>query len=180
MARVVEVRVVWHGEALPLCPAVFRDIHIGPEPGYPFGRKGLALAGAWRQLGDGADGMLILDGDVAIDPADLLTMRRAIDAEPGAVHTAPARIWPKSARRPDWTWAHWSEAGPSQQLEVDGVRWFSFCFTYLPRYLLTSLCRSGLAGWQFPCVDGSVSRRAQRLGVPVRVVADCWPVHLHY
>lgn len=178
MAEVVCVRVVWNHQALPKAPSAFRDIHIGPEPGAPFGRKGQALAGAWRQLGKKADGMLILDADVAVDPADFRTMMHAIGEEPDVAHTAPVRIWPVSTHRAGWVWAHWDKKA-SQELDYE-ARYFSFCFTYLPRRLITAAVRRGLNGWEFPSVDSSVSATARAAGIPCRVVWTCRPVHMHY
>jgi hypothetical protein len=181
MAILLCVRVDWDRTALPL-PASLRyhHLHIDPEPGYPFGRKGLQLASAWRHLAaPHFDGMLIIDGDVMIDPADHAAMMAAIDAEPGQVHTAPVRIWPASTKRPGWVWSHWADQA-SQDIDRAGVRWFSFCYTYLPRPLLSRCLADGMAGWQYPGVDMEVSKRAVAAGIPVNIVPGCWPKHLHW
>ena len=45
------VRLDWDHTAIPLREARrYFTLRIAPEPEYPFGRKGLALAAAWRQL----------------------------------------------------------------------------------------------------------------------------------
>jgi hypothetical protein len=175
------VRVDWDRTALPL-PASLRyhRLRVDPEPGYPFGRKGLQLAAAWRHLAEPHfDGMLVIDGDVMIDPADHAAMMAAIDARPALVHTAPVRIWPASTKRPGWVWSHWAEAA-SQDIDRRGVRWFSFCYTYLPRALLEACQAAGLEQWQYPGVDMKVSRQAAAAGIPVNVVPGCWPKHLHW
>lgn len=169
--------MVWDRKALPLCPREFRDVHVQPEPDFPFGRKGRALAGAWKQLGKDAAGMLILDGDVAVDPRDFAGMMQSVGCDLGVVHTAPARLWP-ATRGEDWRWAHWTDE-PSQVLEEEASS-FSFCFTYLPKRLLDACVHRGLAGWQFPHVDVNVSAVARDLGIPVRVATGCRVVHMHY
>jgi hypothetical protein len=180
MSELVCARLNWSRTA-PETPMSrqFYTLHVGPEPGYPFGRKGLALAGAWAQLSHpGQSGMLLLDGDVIIDPEDLYQMLRAVGADDAAVHTAPVRIWPASTHKKAWTWAHWA-AEPSQQVD-EAPRWFSFCFTYLPRALIDRAVRDGLPDWTYPSVDSRVSQSAQAAGLRVRVVPDCWPKHINY
>jgi hypothetical protein len=182
MAELCSVRVEWDRQA-PACPLppTFHRIRVLPEPGWPLGRKGLALAGAWQQMaGPNTDGMLILDGDVAIDPLDLAAMRAAIHDEPRSVLTAPARLWPASTNLPEWSWAHWGTPGQSQVLDPGPVTRFSFCFTWLPRRLIHACMAAGLDIWTFPRVDQLVSQEAVRQRIPVRLVAGCWPKHLHY
>jgi hypothetical protein len=176
MAEIVQVRIDWDRTAIPLRARGFHILHIGPEPGWPFGRKGRALAGAWRQLSTPtADGMLLLDGDVAVDPLDLAAMRAAIDAEPTAVHVAPARLWPVSTGQRAWIWGHGRTR--FSQDDPDDPDVFGFSFTYLPRALIEGCA---LDRWAFPGVDRRVHQRAAALGIPVRVVRGCWPKHLNY
>src|SRR5690242_10659791 len=117
MAEIVCVRMNWDRTALPQPIARhYYDMHVSPEPGYPFGRKGLVISAAWRQLASrNASGLLILDGDVAIDPEDHAAMLRAVDERPQLVHVAPVKIWPKSTKRSAWTWSHWRDE-PGQAL----------------------------------------------------------------
>lgn len=180
MTEVVCVRVNWDRTATetPITRR-FYTLHVSPEPGYPFGRKGLALASAWRQLShQGQDGMLVLDGDVIIDPEDFSRMLSAIDGNATIVHIAPVRIWPVSTHREDWVWAHWAKE-PSQDIDLS-PQWFSSCFTYLPQLLIDQALHDGLREWTYPTVDKQVSQSAQRLGLRVRVVRDCWPTHINY
>lgn len=159
----------------------FLDVDVTPEPGFPQGRKGLAIASAWQAFGgtQQADGMILADKDVALDPQMILAMSAAVHAEPAAVHTAPVRIWPATTGRAQWTWAHWRDQ-PSQHVDEDPV-WFSFCFTYLPRALLDHADRqAGLRTWTYPSVDARMSKLAAQLRIPVRVVPDCYPVHVHW
>lgn len=174
------VRLDWDHTAAPVkLPARFHHLHIDPAPGAPFGRKGAVMLDAWAQLaGPGFAGMLVLDGDVVIDPADHLAMLRAIERDPAAVWTAPVRIWPVSTQRRGWTWAHWDQQA-SQAIDL-APNWFSFCYTYLPRALLGACRRAGMARWAYPHVDTQVSATAQRARIPAKVVPECWPKHLHY
>lgn len=189
------IRVIWdRNRVWPMPPvryhrnggqrvAVFHEVHVGPEPGFPAGRKGLALAGAWLQHGipSEADGMIILDADVAVDPQMVAAMIAACASDPESVWTAPAKIWPTTTGRGDWIWAHWeNEDGESQDCD-EVARWFSFCFTYLPRRLIEHCLKNNrLQSWTYPIVDASVCKAARRIGVKGKVVPDCFPVHLHY
>ena len=124
MASVICVRLDWDHTAIPLrLPGTWHTVRIAPEPGYPAGRKGLQLAGAWDQYaGPATDGMLIMDGDVVADLADVRDMLRAIDVAPRAVWTAWARLWrpvPGVDPWPGWVWAHWAEQ-PSQDRPAAG------------------------------------------------------------
>jgi hypothetical protein len=179
VATLVCVRIDWDRTAIPLKLANFHTVRIGPEPEWPFGRKGAALAGAWRQLaGRDVDGMLILDGDVAVDLLDVAAMRASIHVEPDAVHIAPVRLWPASFKSESWVWGHWNR-DPGQDITGPWRR-FSFCFTYLPRRLIDASLKAGLESWSFPHVDERVSNTAERENIPVRLVEGCSPKHLHF
>jgi hypothetical protein len=177
------VRVIWdaHPVKFPLRLHQVRinELHVSPETAYPFGRKGLVLESGWKQLSDpDSQGLLILDGDVMIDPQDFENMRCAIEADPDCVWVAPARIWPVSTGKPRWTWGHWKDQ-PSTEW-CDNPEWFAFNFTYLPAALMTAAIKDSLRLWQFPKVDMNMSRTARKQGIKVRVVPDCAPKHMHY
>ena len=181
--EVMFVRVLWTAHYIPpfRVPAGrvrMLDLHVTPEPSYPFGRKGLVLASAWEQLGRNADGMLILDGDVVIDPQDFIEMHGAIMAEPAAVHVAPARIWPVSTGAASWSWGHWKDQRGQEWTEEPD--YFAFNFTYLPAALMTACVKANMRSWRFPNVDMNVSRTAKKAGIPARVVKNCAPKHMHY
>jgi len=181
MPGMLVCQVNWNHTAIPLhLPAVrLHTIHVGPEPAHPFGRKGLALASAWEQLRTPSSiGMLILDGDVVIDPHDLLMMFRAVTAEPDAVHAAPARLWPKSTMRAAWVWSVF-DGTPTQELPEHPTN-TSFCCTFLPKRLIDRCIRYGLKKQRFPGVDTFVSAQAVSAGIPIRIVRDAAPKHLHY
>lgn len=193
MANVTCVRIIWDREPFWPMPVIrytadgrsyavkFSPVHFGPETGWPAGRKGAAIAGAWRQLGAGADadGMLLLDADVAVDPQMVIDMMTAIGSDPESVWTAPVRIWPVSTLRDGWVWSHWDQAASQQVDEV--ANWFSFCFTYVPRALIEHCLKgSRLQSWTYPKVDASMARAARDMGIKGRVVPDCFPVHLHW
>lgn len=182
-SRVVFVRVNWEDTGLAYrIPGIrYFELTVAPEPGYPFGRKGLQLAGAWRQLSTAAcSGMVLLDGDVAADPCDIAAMLDAVHGAPDVVHVAPVRIWPASTQRQSWAWGHWRDGqGPSQDW-TDTPDRFSFGFTYLPRQVLARAVRAGLRSWTFPDVDTKMAAQAREAGVPVRIVPDCYPKHMHF
>ena len=97
VADVVCARVDWDRTALNMpVPGRFHTTHITPEPGYPFGRKGLVLTRVWAALGGDAAGMLTLDGDVAVDPVDHAAMMASIDTGPEMVWVAPVACGPSA------------------------------------------------------------------------------------
>jgi hypothetical protein len=179
------LRVIWdaHHVKFPLriIGANIKELHVQPEPAQPFGRKGLALASAWKQLAEPAmAGLLLLDGDVVIDPHDYLMMLTAIHTEPDAVHIGPAKLWPVSLNSlPGWAWGHCKNGQFGQEMTED-PDFFAFNFTYLPRRVIELAIGKGLKGWQFPNVDTNMSRVAREARIPMRVVKDCHPKHMHY
>ena len=159
----------------------FFSLEVNPEAEYPFGRKGLALVGAWNQLaGPGISGVLLLDGDVAIDPLDHRHMLKAIDQEPDVVHTAPVLLWPVSTHLQDWVWGHGSNGRYSQKDKNADLDMFTFCYTYLPARLIRSCIEHGMAEWKYPTLDNKVCQEARSIGMEVRVVRDARPKHLNY
>jgi hypothetical protein len=179
------VRVIWDAHVIKVPFRMYgvnvKELHLGLDPNHPFGRKGLALEQAWQQLAPpNCRGMLILDGDTLIDPQDYALMCEAIEQAPDAVHVAPARIWPSS--KPElrgWSWAHWSKH-PTQELETEGIEFFSFNFTYLPAGLMQDAIKGGLSTWKFPLVDSRMARTARLKRYPVHVVAGARAMHLNY
>jgi hypothetical protein len=182
MAEIICVRINWHETAASIpVPGQFYTLHVSPTNEFPFGEKGKALAGAWKQLNPNnvMDGMLILDGDVAIEPIDMTNMLTAIHHHDKMVVVAPARIWPISTKRKQWSWAHWSDK-PSQIMETENIHWFSFNFTYLPKKLIDQALHDGLVSWTYPRVDMHFSETAVRVKIPVYVAEHVYPKHLHF
>jgi hypothetical protein len=183
MAQIICVRLDWNHNAIPLRIASrYHTLHYGPEPAHPFGRRGLAMAGAWHQLTNPAiAGMLVLDGDVAIDPHDHHHMLTAIDTDPDStVHTAPVILWPTSTRLTDWVWGHGTGGRFSQHDTDEHLDMFTFSFTYLPRKLLDACITAGLDTWTYPGVDTKFCDEARALGMPVHIVRSARPKHLNY
>jgi hypothetical protein len=180
VTEILLLRINWNGTAVDQRIASrFYNLAVAPEPDYPFGRKGLALASAWRQLATAENaGMLLLDGDVVIDPEDYGAMRAAIHVAPDIVHVAPVRLWPTSTKRKDWVWGHWTKEA-SQELE-DDAWWFTFSFTYLPLALIERAIKEGLRTWRYPTCDRRVCEEAQAMAMKVHVVPNCWPKHTNY
>lgn len=175
------VRLDWNRTAVPLRIGRygFYTLHVDPEPGHPFGRKGLQLARAWATLAKpGSAGLVILDGDVAVDPQDLAHMLAAIDGEPDCIHVAPVRLWPVSTKLDRWVWGH--GAGRFSRDDPDEPDLFGFSFTYLPAALVRSCIVHGMKTWAYPDVDANTRARARALGLPVRVVRGAAPKHLNY
>ncbi len=181
MPTILCIRDNWNDTALDIpIPGSFFNVDIRPTIEYPFGEKGRVLANAWRQLSkDDYTGMLILNGDVIIEPTDHKNMLAAIHTRSDQVVIAPTRIWPKSTKRKDWIWGHWSFEG-SQKFETKNVRWFTFCFTYIPRKVIDQALKDGLVEWRYPGVDMNMARSAVKAKVPVYVAENVLPKHLNF
>jgi hypothetical protein len=179
------LRLIWdaHRVSFPLriSGVPMKELHVVPETAHPFGRKGMALAGAWQQLEEeDMTGLLILDGDVVIDPWDYHMMYQAIQEDPLAVHIAPVRLWPISKGDINgWAWGHCKDNNFTAQMTLD-PDFFAFNFTYIPRRVVEMAVKAGLARWQYPQVDRNMSKQARIAGVRMNVVTDCQPKHLHY
>lgn len=185
--ELLSLRIIWDRNVIPLRhnDLGFHQLHISPEPGHPFGRKGLAIATAWQQISTRtAGGLLLLDGDVVIDPADLAAMHAALSSDPESVWTAPTRLWPISTKRATWVWGHKTGMPEGEQQgdpgDTDPRFRFSFCFTYLPRRLVDHCIKQGMRTWAYPHCDMRTHQHAARQGFKVRIVPDCWPTHLNY
>lgn len=174
-------RLIWNHQGIPVPPVYggFRDIHIDPEPAWPVGRKGLTLATAWEQLGDGTAGALLSDGDVITDPQDIWEMGAMIEEWPRDVHVAPIRIWPTSTKFGAWVWGHAGEVY-SQELQPEEIHLFTFSLTYLPRCLLDACIAGGMAEWVYPNVDKQVSAYARKEGIPIHLVPGAQPKHVNW
>jgi len=161
----------------------FKHVNIYPTNEFPFGRKGYTLTRLWETAKEShTQGMLILDGDVAIDPIDFDVMYRAMRSAPTAIHIGPARIWPVSTGYSTSVWAHrkfgtsfaeWQEF----RTEVDTA---SFCFTYLPATLINGCISNGMENWTYPNVDKTVFEHARKMEIRFHVVDGCMPKHMHY
>lgn len=175
------VHVIWNNRPTVTPFLGFRELHVTPEPDFPFGRKGLTFACAWEHLGvpNDAIGMLILDGDVAIDPHDNRSMHRAIWHDPFKVHVARCKLWPISHQGEGWVWGHGKDGAFTQE-DVPDPDMFSFSFTFLPAALMNEFCASGGDEWSYPQVDMFTWELAQKLGITVHVVEDCTPKHMHW
>lgn len=171
--------------------APFHDICVFPEPEHPKGRKGMTIYSAWRDMhGPDDAGLLILDGDVAIEPTDLNAMVQHVASDREAVWTAPVKLWPKSTHLPSWVWGHRRQPpdGINQQdlmqfwqTDIPDPDWFTFCFTYLPRSLVEAAYDAGIDTWKYPNVDKNMHELAKKLDYKVKVVrGDCHPRHINF
>ena len=180
MESVILVRLDWDRTAIPLREAKrYFTLRIAPEPEWPFGRKGLAIASAWRQLGNpAAAGMVILDGDVAIDPCDTAAMLAAVEGEPRCVHVAPVKLWPASTKRAGWGWG--DGEGDFSRADPDDPDVWGLSLTFLPRKLIEACVKAGLETWAYPNVDRFIHREARRMRIKAWVVRDASPLHMNY
>jgi hypothetical protein len=191
------IKIIWMGASekkrkIASMDAPFHDIAVFPEPEHPKGRKGLTISRAWEQMhGPDDAGLLILDGDVAIDPVDLNTMVQHVASDREAVWTAPVKLWPKSTHLASWVWGHRKPppAGMTSQddvirlwqTDVDDPRWWTFNFTYIPRSLVKYAQKAGLETWHYPNVDKNFHELATELKYQVKVVrGDCHPRHINF
>lgn len=176
------VRFNWDHQALPYDPSqvgvTFKDIHLQPTPAFPVGRKGLALVSYWEQMQRMRPylGILIMDGDVALDPLDIHIMRIYIGESPDAVVTAPIRLWYEG----EWFWSHRGAANLLNTEEPDEIHFFSFGFTYIPAALIETAGDAGLHSESYPYVDEFVSKVAMKMGLKIILAEGCTPKHLHF
>ena len=175
---VLMLRLIWNHECVPLNLHGFKDTYIDPEPEYPSGRKGLVIARQWKQLSEDAVGLVLLDGDVVIDPYDNAVMGDAVTAEPAAVHVAPVKIWPRSTKYDGWRWGHGVDGYTQQGVEI--INTFTFNFTYLPRELVDICILNGMEEWTYPHVDRNVVKLAQAIPTPVRLVQGIEAKHVNF
>jgi hypothetical protein len=187
----VSIRTSWNGTQIPLGIADrFFSVNIMPSADFPFGERGRYMARAWQMLNSGpvtygyvtagnACGMLLLDGDVAIDPWDYDIMLDAIRDDPGYVHVAPLKLWPVSTRSDGWVWGHGFERFRNTQPDVE-PNLFTFGFTYLPAVLIEKCIKAGMKNWVYPDVDTQVCMQAMKMELYVNIVEACQPKHMNY
>lgn len=181
MAEFTQIRTIWNKNELkqPINRHFF-NVYVDPEPGFPFGRKGLQIASAWEKLATpSCQGMLMMDGDVAVDPNDYKAMTTAIHDNPDSVHVAPVKLWPVSTKKAGWYWGHWNAIG-SMTMETTNINFYGFSFTYLPKKVIVQAIGDGLKKWTYPDDDMRVSRVSIKLKTPVNIVEDSLPKHLNY
>ncbi len=186
------IKVLWEGAPrIQSLDSPFHDVLVRREVEHPKGRKGLTLARAWEQMSGPDDaGMLILDGDVVIDPVDLNTMIMHVASDRGSVWVAPTKLWPVSTHLPSWVWGHRKipPEGMSQgdvmklwQTDVEDPDYYTFCLSFLPRFLVETAIDEGLKEWHYPNVDKNMHELTKKLGISVRVVrGDCHPTHVNW
>jgi hypothetical protein len=194
LTDLLHICVRWNANPGVPVPPRFRFLDVMPEPEHPAGRKGLMLARAWETLATPrSDGMLILDGDCAIDPLDYAAMITEACTEPDAVWTAPVRLWPASTGFRYWVWGHREvlagrdplpsdeETRKIWQADISNPVMFTFNFTFLPRRLMQACTAAGMAGWAYPQVDENTWRTALDQDIPVHVARrGCSPKHVNY
>jgi hypothetical protein len=190
LTDLVCLRMIWRGGVVGPTMQPFREARVESEAAWPVGRKGLVIHSMWKQLSKPtSDGMLIMDGDVVIDPVDLTSMLTHVATDINAVWVAPIRLWPRSTHLPGWVWGHrkptpegatTDEVMTAWQEDIDDPTWFTFCFTFLPRALVEQCCKDGMRNWIYPHVDQHVHETSTKMGLRVKVVrAGCHPRHVN-
>ena len=174
--------MTWKGVSAPqFLNRHFYQVDVFPEDGFPFGRKGKVFTDTWNQARNSAvkyQGMLVIEGDVLIDPHDYNQMLKAISTNVDAIWTAPVKVWPVTTKGKDWFWCHWS-TDTSQTLDKYPLH-FGYNFTYLPKQLIELAIEAGWDKWDYWTDDSEMPKIAMRNKIPVKVPEDCWPKHLHY
>lgn len=173
---------VCFGEPVDGTRPPFRRVNIETSTEYPIGRRGLLLANCWKSLAvKNTSGMLMMDGDIVIDPCDLDGMFQVMKRWSDDVITAPVRIWPVSTQRPTWSWGHRHSYDNYKhwQENVSDPDMFSLSFTYIPRRLIEA-SMPDLKDWVYPHVDVGFGEVAKKEGIPVHVADNCWPKHCNY
>lgn len=174
--NIASVRFSWQKPSVLPDPGRFFEVVMTGSPEYPHGRRGMWMSRCWEYAREhGADGMLCLDGDTAVDPVDVAVMGSAIDEDDKAVHTTPVRLYPPYG---DWFWAHGHDEY-TQECVTEGINLFGFAFTYLPGGLLDACTEAGLEEWIFPLVNKRVSSVARKLRLRVNLVPMS-PTHLNW
>lgn len=184
-------RLCWKGRLEGRTHPNFTVHSVEQEPEWPIGRKGLMMAQMWKQLRKpDTDGLLIMDGDVVIDPDDFTAMLWSVAHDREAVWVAPVKLWPKATGLPGWVWGHRrqiprdlpdDQAMAEWQTDRDDPVMFSFNFTWIPVRLMEGAVKAGLREWIYPHVDEGMWKTAKELGIPVRVVRNgCHPRHVNY
>lgn len=174
--NILAVRYSWQKPSSLPDPGRFFEAVMTADAEHPHGRRGMWMSRCWKYGREhGADGMLCLDGDTAVDPVDVAVMCHAIDEDDKAVHTTPVRLFPPYG---DWTWAHGRDSY-TQECVTEGINLFGFAFTYLPGPLLNTCVAVGLESQVFPEVNKFVSRIARQSGCRVNLVPMS-PTHLNW
>jgi hypothetical protein len=175
--NVMSVRFSWLTPSALPDPGHFFEVVMTAEPEYPHGRRGMWMSRCWDYgRANGADGLLCLDGDTAVDPVDVAVMCAAIEEDAESVHTAPVRLYPPYG---EWIWAHGRDYY-TQECVTEGINLFGFAFTWLPGSLLDDCVDAGLEGWRFPLVNKKVSGVAREASYRVSLVPEVWPAHLNW
>lgn len=177
MAEVYAVRFSWQTPSALPSPGRFFEVVMTADAEHPHGQRGMWMSRCWDfAQTQGAEGMLCLDGDTAVEPADVAAMGQDIENDPDAVHTTPVRLYPPGKT---WEWAHGRDYY-SQRRVTQGINLFGFAFTYLPGSLLNACVDAGMEEWVFPLVNKNLCAVAQKQRCRVHLVDCVFPTHLHW
>lgn len=86
-------QLVWGHPVVHLPDDAVRPLLIPVTDQHPHGFKGAALLQIWVNERETSPGFVVVDGDTALDPADMVKMEQAVASDPECIWTAACRIW---------------------------------------------------------------------------------------
>lgn len=177
------VHLVWHTAAV--VPLPLPRVVITPTPSAPQGRYGAALRAAWIATPADAVGLVVVEQDLAIDPAIIVELRAAVTRQPRTIWAVPYRLWPTSTGRSIAIWAHRADDGSPGGTTVSADQpcprrcaAVGLGCTYLPGPLLNRLA-DRLETWTYPMLDTDLSAWARGHHWPMRTTRR-EALHLHW
>lgn len=90
------LQLVW-GRPWVRLPDWLFSVRIPGPPQYDSGSKGAVIRTAWQRFQADSPGVVVLDGDVAVDACDVVAVESAIARDPGCVWAVACRMWRQAA-----------------------------------------------------------------------------------
>lgn len=145
---------------------------------------GDAYGAAIASCADLDPGVIVVEQDVAVDPAVMEDLELHISAERNTLWGVPYRLWPRSTGLDRAVWAH--RVRTETGLAFVDAEWpcpqepaaVGLGCTYLPGPFLREVCAE-LRSWTYPSVDTSLSAWAREHGWPMRTTTR-EAVHVHW
>lgn len=170
-------------QRVPLPIECYRT-HIWPNGHENHITYGSVLMGMWSYV-NGEQGMLWLEGDIAITPEHLQEIDGIQRITPDHVITVPYLLYTKTTgrQRPMWSVQGISPLGSpipyeDKDLPPSIPTYFSLGCTYLPSRLL-GLVNLKSGNWDYPCLDTRLSELARDSGILCKATpTPC--LHLNY
>lgn len=179
------VQMVWAAATPVPLPSGIRRVILTPDADAPHGRYGQAILDAWIATPADATGLVVVEQDIALDPAIVAELTQAVARHPCTIWAVPYRLWPTSTGRPTAIWAHRADDGSPSGVTVEATApcprrctAVGLGCTYLPGPFLNRVA-DALAGWTYPMVDTYLSAWAHAHGWPMRTTRR-EAIHLHW